>query len=66
VGAARQAPDLPRPFRTPWLPLVSILGVGTCLLQMYMLPVDTWLRLAIWMALGFAVLLRLQPAATPS
>jgi APA family basic amino acid/polyamine antiporter len=48
-------PDLPRPFRTPWLPLVSILGVATCLLQMYMLPVDTWLRLAIWMALGFAV-----------
>lgn len=48
-------PDLPRPFRTPFLPLVSILGVGTCLLQMYMLPIDTWLRLAIWMALGFAV-----------
>jgi APA family basic amino acid/polyamine antiporter len=48
-------PDLPRPFRTPLLPLVSILGVATCLLQMYMLPVDTWLRLAIWMALGFAV-----------
>ncbi len=48
-------PDLPRPFRTPWLPLVSILGTATCLLQMYMLPADTWLRLAIWMALGFAV-----------
>ncbi len=48
-------PDLPRPFRTPWLPLVSILGVATCVLQMYMLPPDTWLRLGIWMALGFAV-----------
>ncbi|HEY4301226.1 MAG TPA: amino acid permease [Candidatus Didemnitutus sp.] len=48
-------PDLPRPFRAPLLPLVSILGIATCLLQMYMLPVDTWLRLAIWMALGFAV-----------
>jgi APA family basic amino acid/polyamine antiporter len=48
-------PDLPRPFRTPWLPVVSILGVATCLLQMFMLPPDTWLRLAIWMALGFAV-----------
>ena len=48
-------PDLPRPFRTPWLPLISILGVATCLLQMYMLPADTWLRLGIWMALGFAV-----------
>ncbi len=48
-------PDLPRPFRTPALPLVSILGVVTCGIQMYMLPGDTWLRLAIWMALGFAV-----------
>jgi APA family basic amino acid/polyamine antiporter len=48
-------PDLPRPFRTPWLPLISILGVATCVLQMFMLPPDTWLRLAIWMALGFAV-----------
>jgi len=48
-------PDLPRPFRTPWLPVVSILGVATCGIQMYMLPGDTWLRLAIWMGLGFAV-----------
>ncbi|MSU46271.1 MAG: amino acid permease [Lacunisphaera sp.] len=48
-------PDLSRPFRTPWLPIVSILGVATCVLQMFMLPPDTWLRLAIWMALGFAV-----------
>lgn len=48
-------PDLPRPFRTPLLPLVSILGTATCLLQMYMLPGDTWLRLAIWMAIGFAI-----------
>ncbi|QYM79684.1 amino acid permease [Horticoccus luteus] len=48
-------PDLPRPFRTPWFPLVSTLGVLTCVGQMCMLPLDTWLRLAIWMAIGFAV-----------
>ena len=48
-------PDLPRPFRTPLLPLVSVLGVVTCGIQMYMLPADTWLRLGIWMAVGFAV-----------
>jgi APA family basic amino acid/polyamine antiporter len=48
-------PDLPRPFRVPALPLVSSLGFITCAIQMYMLPGDTWLRLAIWMALGFAV-----------
>ena len=48
-------PDLPRPFRTPWLPVVSMLGLGMCVLQMFMLPPETWLRLAIWMALGFVV-----------
>lgn len=48
-------PDLPRPFRTPALPVVSILGTITCAIQMYMLPPDTWLRLIVWMALGFIV-----------
>jgi APA family basic amino acid/polyamine antiporter len=48
-------PDLPRPFRTPWVPLVPILGVVTCVGMMFTLPPDTWLRLAIWMAIGFAV-----------
>ena len=48
-------PDAPRPFRTPWVPLVPILGAGICLLQMYALPADTWWRLAIWMAIGIAI-----------
>ncbi len=48
-------PDLTRPFRTPALPLVSILGIATCLIQMYMLPGDTWLRLVIWILLGFVI-----------
>jgi APA family basic amino acid/polyamine antiporter len=48
-------PDLPRPFRTPLVPLVPILGVLTCVGMMFTLPGDTWLRLAIWMGIGFAV-----------
>jgi APA family basic amino acid/polyamine antiporter len=48
-------PDLPRPFRTPWLPLVPVLGIAICGYMMYGLPVDTWLRLAIWMAIGLAI-----------
>jgi APA family basic amino acid/polyamine antiporter len=48
-------PDAPRPFRTPWVPLVPILGAGICFLQMYALPADTWWRLAIWMAIGIAI-----------
>jgi APA family basic amino acid/polyamine antiporter len=48
-------PSLPRPFRTPWVPLVPILGVITCVVQMFSLPAITWLNLTIWMAIGFAV-----------
>lgn len=51
----RTRPDLPRPFRTPLVPLIPLLGFGTCVGMMFTLPHDTWLRLAIWMALGFAV-----------
>jgi APA family basic amino acid/polyamine antiporter len=51
----KQKPDLARPFKTPLVPLVPILGGGICLLQMYSLPLDTWLRLIIWMALGFII-----------
>jgi APA family basic amino acid/polyamine antiporter len=48
----RTAPDLPRPFRTPWVPLVPIMGALACLVQMLALPLATWLRLLIWLALG--------------
>ncbi len=48
-------PDMPRPFRTPLVPLVPILGIITCGLLMYSLPEDTWLRLIIWMGLGMII-----------
>ena len=48
-------PHVPRPFRTPWVPLVPILGVLTCVGMMAALPGDTWLRLIIWMAIGLVI-----------
>jgi APA family basic amino acid/polyamine antiporter len=48
-------PDMPRPFKTPMVPLIPILGVLASLAQMAFLPLDTWLRLIIWMAIGMAV-----------
>lgn len=48
-------PELKRPFKTPFVPLVPILGAAICLLQMYSLPLDTWLRLIIWMAIGMVI-----------
>jgi basic amino acid/polyamine antiporter, APA family len=48
-------PDLHRPFRTPWVPAVPILGILICGYMMYGLPKDTWIRLIVWMALGMAI-----------
>jgi len=51
----RTRPDLPRPYRTPLVPLVPILGVVTCLAMMASLDVATWYRLVIWLAIGLCI-----------
>ena len=48
-------PDRPRPFRTPLVPFVPAFGILACFYLMLGLPVDTWARLIIWMALGLAI-----------
>jgi len=48
-------PDLPRPFQTPMVPAVPILGILISLVLMASLPLDTWLRLIIWLVLGFII-----------
>ncbi|MFJ3659108.1 amino acid permease [Streptomyces sp. NPDC090119] len=51
----RTRPDLPRAFRTPWVPVLPIVSVAASLWLMLNLPAETWLRFAIWMAIGFVV-----------
>ena len=53
----RTEPDMHRPFRCPWVPIVPILGALGAILQMVALPHDTWIRLIVWMALGIFVYL---------
>src|SRR5213594_1038787 len=48
-------PDLDRPFRTPFVPIVPILGIATCLALMGFLPMDTWIRLFVWLVIGFGI-----------
>jgi APA family basic amino acid/polyamine antiporter len=48
-------PDLHRSFRTPLVPFVPIMGIVVCLYLMYSLPIESWFRLALWLAIGFAV-----------
>ena len=47
--------DVARPFRTPGVPVVPLLGVAFCLLLMSGLPLDTWLRLIGWLVIGLAI-----------
>jgi basic amino acid/polyamine antiporter, APA family len=51
----RTRPDLERPFRTPLVSVVSFGGILCCLLLMFTLPLDTWLRLGVWLVLGLAI-----------
>ena len=51
----KKEPHVHRAFRTPWVPVVPILGALVCLAQMAALPLDTWIRLLGWMAIGFII-----------
>jgi len=51
----KKQPDIPRAFKTPWVPVVPVLGILTCLVMMFSLPLDTWIRLIVWLLLGFIV-----------
>lgn len=51
----KKEPGLERPFKTPLVPLVPILGILICVTMMAGLPIESWERLAIWMAIGIAI-----------
>jgi APA family basic amino acid/polyamine antiporter len=48
-------PDAERPFKVPFMPVTPILGIATCLLLMFSLPWENWLRLVIWLLIGFGI-----------
>jgi APA family basic amino acid/polyamine antiporter len=51
----RRRPDLKRPFTVPFSPVVPILAALACLYLMLNLDVLTWIRFAVWLALGLAI-----------
>jgi APA family basic amino acid/polyamine antiporter len=53
----KKMPELPRAFKTPMVPLVPILGIAVCLFMMVFLPMDTWIRLLVWMLIGMDIYL---------
>jgi len=51
----RTRPDLPRPFRMPWVPVLPLLSAAVSLTLMLGLPRATWERLLLWMVVGVVV-----------
>ncbi|HET6842666.1 MAG TPA: amino acid permease [Candidatus Angelobacter sp.] len=51
----KRNPDLPRPFKTPWVPVVPILGILISLAMMMSLATLTWIRLAVWLVIGMVI-----------
>ena len=51
----RTNPYLPRPFRTPWVPVVPILGMASNLMMMFALGWENWVRLFAWLAIGLVI-----------
>jgi APA family basic amino acid/polyamine antiporter len=48
-------PEMERPFKTPWSPLIPGLGIIFCLYLLASLPVVTWIRFIVWMAIGMVI-----------
>lgn len=48
-------PQIARPFKVKFLPVISIVGALTCFIQMAFLPAITWIQLLIWTVLGFMI-----------
>lgn len=51
----RTHPEAARPFRAPLVPAVPLLGIASCLLLMFSLPPENWLRLVVWLVIGLAI-----------
>ncbi|HEX9406909.1 MAG TPA: amino acid permease, partial [Thermoanaerobaculia bacterium] len=51
----KKYPDAERPFRCPWVPFIPVMGVLSCLMLMFSLPWDNWVRLFAWMAIGLVI-----------
>ncbi|MDR0825016.1 MAG: amino acid permease [Prevotella sp.] len=55
VVLRKTQPNLNRPFRTPFVPVIPLLGAAICILQMVSLPWSTWVRMIGWTVLGFII-----------
>jgi APA family basic amino acid/polyamine antiporter len=55
LALRRTNPDQPRPFRTPWVPAVPLLGIAFNGYMIYKLGVVNWIRLIVWLVIGLVI-----------
>jgi APA family basic amino acid/polyamine antiporter len=53
----KKQPERRRSFRTPWVPVVPILAIVSCMILMASLPLETWIRFFVWLAIGLVIYL---------
>jgi APA family basic amino acid/polyamine antiporter len=51
----RKQPERTRAFRVPWVPLLPCVSILCCLVLMLSLPLETWIRFFVWLAIGLAI-----------
>ncbi|WP_127503722.1 amino acid permease [Actinoplanes solisilvae] len=51
----RTRPEMPRPYRVPWSPVLPLLGIAFAIYLMKDLPWDTWVRFIVWLAIGIVI-----------
>jgi APA family basic amino acid/polyamine antiporter len=68
----KKRPELHRPFRAPWVPFTPIMGIVVSFAMMAALPLDTWIRLIVWLIVGMIIYFtygrhhsRVQQGASP-
>ena len=51
----RTQPQRPRSFRVPWVPVLPLISIACCLVLMLSLPLETWVRFFVWLAIGLGI-----------
>lgn len=51
----KKQPSRKRGFRVPWVPFTPILSIVCCLVLMVSLPLETWIRFFLWLAIGLVI-----------
>ena len=53
----KRDPLRPRAFRTPWVPVIPVLGIVSCIYLAFGLPWITWVRFGLWLVVGLTIYL---------